>query len=210
MEKYNKLTDREKNEPILIHSDLTVVDENKTIINRSFMKYSNISKNVYETYYFVQNNVTGCTILINQKLKEYIFINEELLNASLKDIPMHDWFLGLVAYKFGLIIYIDKPTVYYRQHPNNTIGAKNVRSIKYLLKRVFNKEVYKNNLYNSIGLTSIFIKLYKGIIDSKSYDVLLKYVNIKRYNKIDRIFFIFKYNLLEDNLIRIIGEIFYI
>ncbi len=37
---------------------------------------------------------------------------------------MHDWWLAIVAAAFGKVIFLDTPLIYYRQHENNTIGAK--------------------------------------------------------------------------------------
>jgi hypothetical protein len=37
---------------------------------------------------------------------------------------MHDWWLALVASSFGKIGFYNAPTVYYRQHNLNVLGAK--------------------------------------------------------------------------------------
>ena len=104
--------------PILVHSDLKVVDESKTVIAESFIEYQGleIKRNKF-TNIVISNLVTGCTVLFN----------EELAQIALP-IPhnaiMHDWWLALIASAFGRLIHIDMPLVEYRQHQNNTIGAK--------------------------------------------------------------------------------------
>jgi hypothetical protein len=65
----------------------------------------------------ISNLVTGCTALINEPLAE------KALPIPEKAI-MHDWWLALVATAFGKLVYLDIPLVHYRQHGNNTIGAK--------------------------------------------------------------------------------------
>ncbi len=62
------------------------------------------------------NVVTGCTILFNQSL----------LNLAMPLPPqalVHDWWLALVASAFGVIGYTKHPSILYRQHQTNTIGA---------------------------------------------------------------------------------------
>jgi rhamnosyltransferase len=37
---------------------------------------------------------------------------------------MHDWYLALVAASIGQLLYVDQPTVLYRQHDDNVLGAR--------------------------------------------------------------------------------------
>ena len=104
--------------PVIVHSDLKVVDESKEVIAESFVEYQGleVERNKF-TNIVISNLVTGCTTLFN----------EELAQIALP-IPgnaiMHDWWLALIASAFGRVIHIDMPLVEYRQHENNTIGAK--------------------------------------------------------------------------------------
>jgi len=106
------------NMPLLVHSDLHVVDESLKIISPSFWKYSRIDPKCSSlNRLLVQNVVTGCTSIINQAL---------LKKAS--PIPssacMHDWWLALVASLFGKIEFIPAATMSYRQHSKNQLGAR--------------------------------------------------------------------------------------
>jgi|TARA_B100002003_G_scaffold251477_1_gene295292 glycosyltransferase involved in cell wall biosynthesis len=104
--------------PVLIHSDLQVVSEQKSVIAKSLVRYQGleIDRNRFPNL-VISNLVTGCTVLINETL-------------ALKSVPvskqaiMHDWWLALVASAFGKLIFLDTPLVHYRQHSSNTIGAK--------------------------------------------------------------------------------------
>ena len=65
------------------------------------------------------NIVTGCTAVMNR----------ELLDIALpipKEALVHDWWLALVASSFGVIRYIEETSILYRQHGENTIGAKGI------------------------------------------------------------------------------------
>ena len=104
--------------PILVHSDLRVVDQYKSVIAESFIKYQGleIKRNKF-TNLVISNLVTGCTTLFNEELAQ--------MTLPIPDRAiMHDWWLALTASAFGQVIFIDTPLVEYRQHANNTIGAK--------------------------------------------------------------------------------------
>jgi len=105
--------------PILVHSDLAVVDKELNLIHASLIKYMDLLPNpeVPLNYLLARNFVTGCAIACNRRLLEKALpIAEEAI--------MHDWWLALVAAATGKIQYIGKPLVGYRQHGTNSIGAK--------------------------------------------------------------------------------------
>lgn len=104
--------------PVLVHSDLQVVASDNTPIADSLADYQGLEtqRNRFANM-VISNLVTGCTALIN----------EPLARRALPVPPqaiMHDWWLALVASAFGKVVYLDTPLVHYRQHGNNTIGAK--------------------------------------------------------------------------------------
>ena len=104
--------------PVLVHSDLEVVDAENRPIAPSFTAYQglNIERNGF-TGLAISNLVTGCTALINRALaRRALPIPPEAI--------MHDWWLALAASAFGKLAYSAEPTVRYRQHDANTIGAK--------------------------------------------------------------------------------------
>ena len=104
--------------PLLVHTDLAVIDAGGKKIAPSFIKLRRI--NPYDDKplprLLAQNFVTGNTVLINRPLAEAALpIPEEAM--------MHDWWLALVAAAAGKILFIEEPTVLYRQHRTNVIGA---------------------------------------------------------------------------------------
>ena len=104
--------------PLLIHSDLWVVSEEKSLIAESFVHYQGleIERNRF-TNLVISNVVTGCTAFINEALaRKAVPVSKEAI--------MHDWWLSLVASAFGKLVFIDAPLVSYRQHDANAIGAK--------------------------------------------------------------------------------------
>jgi rhamnosyltransferase len=108
--------------PILVHSDLELIDRAGRTIHPSFMAFQHIRNEPSAPLrtLLVQNYVTGCTVLVNRSL----------LDVALPIPPaamVHDWWLALVAATVGTIRYDARPTVDYRQHAGNQIGAKRWR-----------------------------------------------------------------------------------
>jgi glycosyltransferase involved in cell wall biosynthesis len=110
--------------PILVHSDLTVVDEDLNVLNRSFMDYQGVANEERTplNILLAQNYITGCATGINRSLLE--------LALPIPDPAlMHDWWLSICAAAFGKIAFIETPTVLYRQHDDNRVGAKEFRGM---------------------------------------------------------------------------------
>ena len=108
-------------QPVLIYSDMEVVDESLNLIAPSYMQYQGIQHETSNPLrvLLAQNFVTGCTILVNrQLLKIALPIPDEA--------QMHDWWLALCAATFGQIAYVNKPLLKYRQHGSNEVGAKSL------------------------------------------------------------------------------------
>lgn len=103
--------------PVLLYSDLVVVDAQLNEISSSFWSYQGIvaKKNALHDL-LISNVVTGCACAFNRKAaEESIPVPPEAM--------MHDWWFALVCSRFGRIIPIPERTVLYRQHQHNTLGA---------------------------------------------------------------------------------------
>lgn len=105
--------------PVLVHSDLRVVNESLGLISESLWKYQKLNPNSMHglNRVLIQNYVTGCTMLVNRALLEYA------ISGSPKAI-MHDWWMLLLATVKGKVVDMPETTVLYRQHNENDTGAK--------------------------------------------------------------------------------------
>ncbi|MDQ6963115.1 MAG: glycosyltransferase family 2 protein, partial [Mariprofundaceae bacterium] len=154
----HKLEQNHANKPLLIHSDMMVVDSSLKEISPSFMKYQKIAHNAKRpiNVLLVQNFVTGCTMMLNRKLLEVAL-------PIPKEALMHDWWLALCAATFGKIDYIDKPLVKYRQHGNNEVGAQHIKNLINPFKnnwyRHWNKG--RKNLHQSISQAQALVQRIK-------------------------------------------------
>lgn len=156
----NKINEVEKSNPkspILVHTDLIVVDKYLNIINNSFWSLSKIKPNVLNcfNYLSVHNGVVGCTMIFNDLAKKSILpINDNSL--------MHDsWITLCVLNNNGIIDYLESPTVYYRQHHDNVIGYVKPNTFLSLLSYEKFSSIICNNYYrfkmvNQIKKFSLF------------------------------------------------------
>lgn len=120
------------NLPIVVNTDMMVVDQNLNVLNESFWNYSRLLPNHIKFEELVScNSVNGCTMLFNNNAKQVTHGNEPYC-------LMHDTLVSQsVAIAGGIISVIKKPTMLYRQHLNNEIGAPK-RTKLYFVKNLFN------------------------------------------------------------------------
>ena len=103
--------------PTLIYTDVVVVDSANRELAPSYFSYTGIeaTRTTYPAL-FLQNTVIGCTAMANRAL-----LDRALPIPS--GVAMHDWWLALVAVGTGRIAMLDRPTLRYRQHGSNEVGA---------------------------------------------------------------------------------------
>ena len=183
--------------PLLVHTDLKVVDENLAVINDSIFDMQSMDwRRCKFNNLLVQNIVTGCTILGNKKLFAF-------LKKTPQHSVMHDMWVALIASAFGQIGFLNESTILYRQHGKNANGAQNVKSLKYLLYKAFHsKEIqkykqaqdFKEIFYNNLSEQQIAMLDSYGSFEKKNF--YKKYLELK------------KYNLFRDSYIQSLGQIF--
>ena len=107
--------------PLLVYTDLKVVDENLNVQHESMIRTQSDHANTELIQELTENTVTGGVAMINHALAELWTGQEQYA------LLMHDWYLALLATAFGKLIYIDQPTELYRQHSSNVLGARTLR-----------------------------------------------------------------------------------
>ncbi|QBR84506.1 glycosyltransferase family 2 protein [Legionella israelensis] len=130
-----KLSAQYDHAPIMLHTDLTVVDKNNQVIADSFLRYQGLhhpGKRAINTL-LVQNFVTGCTSAVNRVLLEKALPFPEKM-------IMHDWWLALCASILGELFFLSEPLIRYRQHDNNSVGARSYwKNLLWALKNPYKK-----------------------------------------------------------------------
>lgn len=209
-----------KETPILVHSDLEIVDENLNSQNKKMSELTGInetikyakkeSKYLYTisteksfSRYLVENNITGNTVIINKALLD--------IYKRPKVSFMHDWWLGLIAFTFGKVGFLNECLVKYRQHESNELGAKNPLELHNIKKR--NKKKIRENYDCMFAQVEEFLRLYKDELGkSRSADTyfarkyLNAFANMKSKNRVSKIRDILKYSFFKSSKILTLGE----
>lgn len=104
--------------PLLVFTDLRVVDESLKTIHGSLWKHLGLNpKCIHNAAGLLGRSVvTGCTMLINEPMLE---LARQMPEAAV----MHDRWIGLLAATLGAADFLREPTVLYRQHDGNVVGA---------------------------------------------------------------------------------------
>lgn len=106
-----------KETPLLIHSDLAVVDKYRELQAVSFWEYRHFDVDQHPQAYWLNNVVTGCATAFNRTAAEMAF-------PLPQQAMQHDRWLALVCALLGKVRALPQPMLFYRQHGENQIGAK--------------------------------------------------------------------------------------
>lgn len=177
-ERMLKLESKSPNLPIVVHTDMKVVDQNLNVICDSFWKYSNLLPDHTKFEEMVLcNSANGCAMMFNDKAKTVALPNVSFAT-------MHDMLVNQsVAASNGIISAIKVPAVLYRQHIDNVVGAKK-RDLKYYVHKIKNIQIllkdnvlcYKNaNRIRPISImsflfTKIKIFVFKRTVRYEKYE----------------------------------------
>lgn len=149
--------------PLLVHTDLRVVDQSLETLSVSFFKFQRLDAQAASLkQLLVQNMVTGCTVVVNRAL-----LNKALPVPA--DAIMHDWWLALVAAAFGKIGFVNRATMSYRQHGANTVGAKawSMGFIALRLKQLISRVGAGELLRPGIKQAQAFLQRYKNSLSAE-------------------------------------------
>lgn len=187
--------------PLLVHTELTVVDAELKIINPSMFTMQNMdAKRDKLNNILVQNIVTGCTMMVNKPLMDMV---TEIPQHAI----MHDMWLALIAAAFGQIGFVDKPTILYRQHGSNANGAKRVKSLKYVARKLSNITDVHQGLAKQYRQANEFAQIYQDILPAKQQDMLNAYGALICSNPLQRVALLTKYRLYKKGIARKLGQI---
>lgn len=184
--------------PILVFSDMQVVDKNLNEIAGSFEIYSAIKPNRIKFNQILAQSVgAGCTMICNKKL-----VQLALKTPQNTYMIMHDWWLSLIASSFGEIGHIDVATSLYRQHEVNSVGAESFSA----LDRVKHIRRMTNRFIKSVRQAESFNNVYGYNLNKKYKYIINNYISILYSNRFGGLVHLFKSGCWKSG-IRKIGQI---
>lgn len=176
--------------PLLVYTDMKVVDERLSVLSNSFWRNQAFNPDIGKSLsrFLVSNVATGCTVMINRPLHE--------LSPSLpNDAMMHDWWVGLIAVSLGKTGYLSEPTMFYRQHSSNAVGAKWDLSIRAIFEKLSHfeelKRINREHLLKTQKQAAAFGLRYRPFLNDEAYRTIMVYANLDR-----KPFFAKRYSIL--------------
>ena len=108
------------NSPLLVFSDLAVVDAKLELIASSYAEFKHRSPMRIAVHQLLSTCAgNGCTMMLNRTLSDMCCSVLEYGEPA-----FHDWWALLVASACGHIGYVDESLMLYRQHLGNVVGAQ--------------------------------------------------------------------------------------
>lgn len=174
----------------LVYSDLQVVDEKLNVLEESFyhLTHLKVDKINYKNS-LIKGFIPGCAMMIDR-----ILLNRAGQCKNIQNVKMHDWWIVILAYLTeAQVIYVPETLVLYRQHSDNTIGAKDMSTldrIKFNLKRIWTGELRaakKPNIETPRQQAKELYDTKMGTSDKRSF--LKSFYEIESRNKLSRVGF---------------------
>jgi glycosyltransferase involved in cell wall biosynthesis len=187
--------------PLLVHSDLRVVDENLRYIHPSFWRYQFIDPRRTALHQLVlQNCVTACTTMLNRPLFD-------LGRPIPPEACVHDHWFALVASAFGHIIPIPDALIEYRQHGRNVTGAKKWGA-SYVIAhalQLYAEDGARNTINRNVRQAKAFLSRFRSRLDPKQIQIMEDFVAIRAQGPLSRRLNLVRNRFWKAGLVRNVG-----
>lgn len=189
--------------PLLIHSDCCLIDEKGSMLHPSFFRHQGWDTHALTLpRLLVQNNATGCTMLMNAALRRLV-----VSHAQPGRTDMHDWLIALTAAAFGQILMIDLPLVYYRQHAANVTGASADTQLKRSLNALRRREQAQARIRLTYRHTEAFRQLFGPDLPAEAALCIDRYLQTEHLPKLQRILTLYQNNYTMQSFYTRLGQV---
>ncbi len=189
--------------PALVHTDLSVTDADLTVVEPSMVRSQVLDgAETRLASLVIQNPVTGCTVMVNRALANRV-------GPPFDGVAMHDWWLAVLAAAFGGLAFVDRPTVLYRQHGANTVGARSARSLRYKLQRAGDRAGVVASLRASYAQAAAFLERYGDALTPEQTAVLRAAATLGTRGRLARVATLRRYGLWKNTWVKRAGQVLY-
>lgn len=186
-----------QNVPLLVYSDAMNYDsDTKKELGRFHQSSRLNTKKVDTPHLFMENKCIGCTIMVNGVMRDF-------LNELPKEIRVHDWWLALIAAHFGKLLYLDEPTLLYRQHSNNMIGGDSYGD--YVKERLSKIEKQRLVLQQTYSQGAAFLRCFEDKMSNEQIKIAEKFAGMQTAGWFGRRKTMFLNGFYKSGMIRNIG-----
>ncbi|MBP3234227.1 MAG: glycosyltransferase family 2 protein [Eubacterium sp.] len=195
-EKYGKET------PILVHTDLSLMNAEGKKIADSFYDYQKLPREDRLSNLLIQNTVTGCTMMLNKAAADL------LKQAPAEEmLLMHDHYAAVLIAATGKVKLLDEPLIRYRQHSGNMIGAHAASSAAEYKERFdLGRGKFLKDMDKSYRQAGYILKRYENYIRQSKGDetvqMLREYSELIMADKLRKVEFFQKYGVYKNGLVK--------
>ncbi|MBQ8200206.1 MAG: glycosyltransferase family 2 protein [Clostridia bacterium] len=169
--------------PLLVHHDVCVTDAGGALLHPSFFAHQGWDGGATALPpLLVQNNVTGCTCLMNAALRKLV-----VSHAQPNQLYMHDWFIALTAAAFGKIVFLDTQLADYRQHGTNVMGASRYGLLRRSLSALTAPARARERIRLTYRHTRMFRESYGSLLPGDARRTIDGYLSTEHQPKLRRI-----------------------
>lgn len=191
--------------PLLVHSDVCLVDGQGAPIASSFQAYAKLPERVRWPQVLIHNAVTGCTMMINRALAAL------LNNVRPEDMPavvMHDHLAAILATASGHVATIAKPTMAYRQHGSNTVGATRAFSLANIRSRLRDgKAEFRSTQHRYVEQARLARRLLDGHLSPEVERTLEGFCHLEEQPKAKQVAYLLRTRTLKHTLPRAVMQL---
>ncbi len=183
--------------PVLVFTNAVSFDSDTGKELGLFHETSHLNvKKVDTAHLFMENKCIGCTMMMNRAVLPF-------LNELPEEIRVHDWWLALICSHFGVIRYIPKVTLRYRQHEGNQIGGTSYSG--YLKKRLAHIREQRQALLLTYRQGAAFFRIFGDRMDKKQREVAGHFAGMEQAGFLRRRCCLIRYGFWKSGFIRNAG-----
>jgi hypothetical protein len=123
---------------------------------------------------------------------------------------MHDWWLALLASSFGRIGFVARPTVLYRQHGRNTVGAVDARDPRYLAGRALAGAETRARMRAASRQAAALLDGYSPLLAPVQRDAVAACARLAGGSKLDRLATVARHGLWKNTPLRRLGQLWFV
>ncbi len=188
---------QEGGKPVLVFTDAMNFDSDTGEDRGRFHENSHLdTKKVDTAHLFMENKCIGCTVMCNRQILGYL---KELPEG----IRVHDWWLALICSHFGEIVYLDEPTLRYRQHGANVIGGSSFWD--YVQKRLGAIRDQRRALYDTYHQAEVFLSVFRREMTEEQILLAERFAGLGRQNWFGRRVTVCRFGFLKSGITRNLG-----
>lgn len=184
--------------PLLVCTDVEVVNEKKEQLSRSFRRMIHYSINKLDiAHLLMEHKAQGCTIMINKALADKI---RKLPKVN----TIHDMWLEMIAVTMGKMDYVDEPTMAYRRYAEQYTAGE-MRFWKMVLEQMKHMKEQKYMVYGMAQQTQEFLRIYGEELACECRELIETFATLEQQGFWQKRFNIIKYHMWKTGVIRNIG-----